>query len=347
MRIPLSHAELCDWQEKPWLTFLSYGCLFLGLAIFILALAFWRAPTWRAQLMPMTQLHGHIYQYSAPPRQTWLAKTPSRDWFPPAEPSEELSKEPAEKRANRPAYTGVPRWVRNASSANLVAQPTRKIAIVLDDIGVHGPLSAAAIEQLPPSITFAFLSYGRSTPYQAQLARLKGHEIMIHLPMEPESTADPGPNAILAKMSPAAVQQNTNIHLDALKNLAVGVNNHMGSKITQRRDIMEIILNELAREKLFFLDSVTTSRPASRHLAAHFDIPIMHRDVFIDHFIDETEIASYLHKLERIAARDGTAIGIGHPHPETVRALLKWLPTLEARGFQVVPITQVMAEEAL
>ena len=339
MQTSLSARELYDWQEKPWLTYLALGCFFLSLAVLVLALAFWLAPDWLANISPVASFHGHTLKYSVLPQQAWRARTPTRTWFhaPPSDSPQST------------AYTGPPRWLRNATIP--LAEPgpaasVKKIAIVLDDMGVNGPLSTVAIQKLPPSITLSFLSYGRATSHQAQLARMKGHEIMIHLPMEPESTADPGPNAILADMPADVVQKQTTIHLDALKNLAVGVNNHMGSKATQQLDIMHSVLNAVAREKLFFLDSITTSRPASRRLTQTYDIPILERDVFIDHYIDEGQVAHYLNKLEQVAAREGTAIGIGHPHPETVNALLKWLPTLEARGFKVVPITQVMMAEA-
>jgi len=126
----------------------------------------------------------------------------------------------------------------------------------------------------------------------------------------------------------------------------VGINNHMGSLLTTDRERMATVMAELRRRDLLFLDSRTSARSVAADEARRHGIPHAMRDVFIDHVIELEAIEKRLAQVERIAKLNGVAVAIGHPHAETLRALRTWLPSLERRGFRLVPISTVVAHKA-
>lgn len=217
------------------------------------------------------------------------------------------------------------------------------IAIVIDDMGVDRKHSAEALATLPPMVTMAYLPYSRDLAAQTKEARDKGHELVLHLPMQPErKSANPGPHYLGAGMTPL------DLHARVAKNLGsfegyVAVNNHMGSKFTQNRDGLGVLMAALKEKSLMFLDSRTTPDSMAEKVAREHGLLTTHRDVFID---DDESVAAVWHSLsqiEGVAKRTGTAIAIGHPKDVTLAALQKWLPTLKDKGYDLVPLSQIIA----
>ena len=116
----------------------------------------------------------------------------------------------------------------------------------------------------------------------------------------------------------------------------VGVNNHMGSKLTEDIAVMKTLLGYLQHREIFFLDSVTTSHSAARQAAKELGIEILYRDVFLDNEENTEAIKVQLALAERIARETGYVVAIGHPRPETMDILGPWLTTAPARGFDLV-----------
>ena len=244
-----------------------------------------------------------------------------------------------------------PRYKTNAVPYQPFAPNAPKIAIVIDDVGVNVALSQQAEKNLPREVTFSYLPYGRATKDLVEVAKVKGREVMIHLPMEPQSRPEeppinPGPNALYTHMDAAKIQENVHKNLMFLKDYAVGVNNHMGSRFTSSFEGMQTTLTEIQKEGLFFMDSLTTHKSAVKKAAAIVPkMPLLVRDIFLDHYQTEGALMEALHKLEEEAKENGTAIAIGHPHQITVKALLKWLPTLQEKGIALVPISALLPTE--
>ncbi|MET4698041.1 polysaccharide deacetylase 2 family uncharacterized protein YibQ [Constrictibacter sp. MBR-5] len=239
-----------------------------------------------------------------------------------------------------PAASGQPAWQRYA----VAAPPTSgrpMIAIVLDDVGLNRPQSRRAIA-LPGPITLSFLTYAEDLPQQTASARAAGHELMLHVPMEPmESSVSPGPEALTVAANETELQRRLNWGLGRFTGF-VGINNHMGSRFTQDADGMSVVLSELQRRGLLFLDSVTTGRTVGSAVAARYGVPFARRDVFLDHVQDAAAVRQSLEQLERKARAQGYAVGIGHPHPATIDVLQAWLPTLQSRGYTLVPLTAIV-----
>jgi len=215
-----------------------------------------------------------------------------------------------------------------------------KVAIIIDDFGYDLQMAKRFIN-LKGQLTCAVLpqsAYGRQI---AILAKEAGHEVMLHQPMEPNEypMVDPGPGAILASMTPDERISRLTANIDAVPGV-VGVNNHMGSKLTTLSDEMNQVFTALKSRGLFFVDSRTTAATVSQSAARLFKVPFAERDVFLDHVREEGEIRAQIENLINIAEIHGKAVGIGHPHEVTYRILKEALPGMKKR-VHLVPASAI------
>lgn len=214
---------------------------------------------------------------------------------------------------------------------------TSRIVIIIDDLGYRQSDRAALA--LDPRITFSVLPH---TPLGARLAREatgQGREVMLHLPMESLSGARLGPGALTSAMTPEALAETTARALAAIPQ-AVGVNNHMGSALTQQRQAMHSVLNVVKAHDLYFIDSRTTGASVAQQVATELAIPSQRRHIFLDNQPHPAYLQLQFVRLVNQAKRTGLAIGIGHPHPAT----LAFLQTLrfEDYGVELVPASQAL-----
>ena len=230
-------------------------------------------------------------------------------------------------------------WRRNAVPfRDLSSRPL--IAIVIDDVGLDRARSKRAWE-LPGPMTMSFLPYAKDLPEQARAARARGHELMLHMPMEPNGRNDPGPGALMVSMSDAELRQRLLIALESFGGY-VGINNHMGSRFTASRPGMDLVMRQLKPRGLMFLDSRTTPQSVGDQTAQEFGVPSIVRHVFLD---DEETLESVRRKLaetEAVARRQGFVVAIGHPHDATLQALAEWLPTVQGKGLALAPSTAIL-----
>lgn len=240
-----------------------------------------------------------------------------------------------------PPPPGAPAWKRNAVPAP-PSDGRPKVVVVIDDMGIDRRRSAR-IADLPGPLTLAWLPYARDLPMQVAAARQQGHEAIVHVPMEPSGGENPGPNALLTKLPPDELRQRLAVNLAAFDGY-VGINNHMGSRFTADHDGMTVVLSEIAARGLLFLDSRTTAESRAPALGEIYKVPVLSRDVFLDHTQTSAGVRSALAKLEELARLQGIAIAIGHPHDVTAAALEAWLPTLAERGLQLIPLSAAVKQ---
>lgn len=214
------------------------------------------------------------------------------------------------------------------------------LSVIIDDLGVNGPLTRRTI-RLPGPLTLAFLPYGEGTPELAREARAAGHEVILHLAMEPVGGEDPGPMALLADLGADELRRRLHWALGRVPG-AAGVNNHMGSRLTADPRAMAIVMGELARLGLPFLDSMTTPASVAGKVALASGVPATARDLFLDNDPAPTAILAQLERAERLARRTGSAVAIGHPYPSTLQVLADWLPGASARGIRLVPVSAMI-----
>ncbi|MEH6546480.1 MAG: divergent polysaccharide deacetylase family protein [Sneathiella sp.] len=232
-----------------------------------------------------------------------------------------------------------PPWKKYA----VLAPPTNGrpiIALIIDDVGLSRDRVQDLVD-LPELLTLAYLPYAPAIQSKVEMARLRGHEVMLHLPMQPsDNHTDPGPDALLVGLSDEEIRRRTIKNLDSFDGY-VGVNNHMGSRFTADGRLMAIVMDIMAQRGLLFLDSKTTPRSTGYKLAVQRGMPSAKRDIFIDNIIEEAAILKQLKKVEKIAVRKGVAIAIGHPHKQTISALKKWLPLAADKGFIFLPVSAI------
>lgn len=257
----------------------------------------------------------------------------------PGKPRATLDEKPRSKPPQVAAAAPEQTWRRNALPfRDLGSRPL--IAIVIDDVGLDRPRSRRAWE-LPGPLTMSFLPYAKDLREQTKAARARGHELMLHLPMEPNGRNDPGPNALLVSSTDAELRQRTNAALDSFDGY-VGANNHMGSRFTAFRPGMETVMRQFKNRGAMFLDSRTTAQSVGDQTAQEMGVPSIVRHVFLD---DEETLDAVRRKLaetEAVARRQGFAVAIGHPHDVTLQALAEWLPTVQGKGLALAPSSAVL-----
>lgn len=217
---------------------------------------------------------------------------------------------------------------------------TPVIAIVIDDMGISLKRTAD-IASLKAPLTVSFLTYGRRLSEQVENSRRAGQEIMIHVPMEAKSNIDVAPDVLTTAMSKDEIKRNLSVMLGKFDNVQ-GINNHMGSKLTEDKERMAAVMEVLKQNNLFFLDSKTSAGSHAEEAAAGTGVAYAHRHVFIDNNNDKKYILSQLQKAENIALKNGYAIAIGHPKSQTFEALKEWLPALNGKKVRLVPLSQIV-----
>ncbi|WP_235282085.1 divergent polysaccharide deacetylase family protein [Thalassotalea sp. ND16A] len=224
-------------------------------------------------------------------------------------------------------------------SAAALAQSKDKIAIVIDDIGYRATDKSAL--QLPKQVTFSVLPH---TPFGRELAERgnsQQREILLHVPMESIDNLLLGPGALTASMDEANVKKTLAASIADIPHV-IGVNNHMGSRLTQMSEPMAWTMQFLKDNDLFFLDSRTSKYSQAEYVAQRVGVPSLHRHLFLDNKIDEKYIEQQFHKLISTSKQEGAVIAIAHPHPETLRVIKKMLPILAMNGIELVEISALL-----
>jgi hypothetical protein len=241
---------------------------------------------------------------------------------------------------NRVIPVSLPAQKKEQDSGNTSGVSPR-IAIIIDDMGLAVRNSQRVVD-LPAALTLSYLPYADNVQAQVNAARAAGHEIMLHLPMEPLNHGQyAGPRALTTRLSAPELQDNLRANLAAFEGY-VGINNHMGSRLTSTPEAMAQVMAEIDRHDVYFVDSWTSPRSVAYYHAAQEGIPRGRRDVFLDHEEGEAFVWAALRQTERVARRNGYAVAIGHPKAATINVLRAWLQTAQARGYTVVPMSKLI-----
>lgn len=201
-----------------------------------------------------------------------------------------------------------------------------KLAIVIDDFG-YRPKEENQVLQMPAAISVAVLPDATHARQMAIRAHQTGHEVLIHLPMAPLSKQPLEKNTLTPDMSSDQIAE---IIKRAVRNVpyAVGLNNHMGSKMTSSLPGMTKVMQVLNHYNFYFLDSMTIGNSQSVPASKGTHVRVLKRKVFLDDTQNDADIRKQFLRAVALARRDGSAIAIGHPHPATVRVLQQMLATL-------------------
>lgn len=241
---------------------------------------------------------------------------------------------------------GSPPWRRYAGEVKGGGGP--RIAVVLTGLGLSAAATEAAIKQLPPAVTLSFSPYARRLSQWIALARVNGHEVMIDLPMEPITFPedDPGPHALLTFLDS---KQNLR-RLDWVLNRGesfVGVAAVMGSRFAASEEDMGPVMAALRERGLMFLDNRASDRSVAGEIANRLGLPHAMNDRTLDAAqASRIAINSRLTEIERLAEEKGHSIAMAQPYPVTLERLRDWAVEIQSRGYALVPITALAAEQA-
>ncbi|SET54804.1 hypothetical protein SAMN05660297_02722 [Natronincola peptidivorans] len=224
-------------------------------------------------------------------------------------------------------------------------EPIGKVAIIIDDFGNfgNGTKEMIAIDKPLTCAVIPFLPYSK---HDAELAHQGGHEVIIHIPMEPH-VGNPkwlGEKGITTNLSSESIML---IIKEAIEEVpyAVGANNHMGSKATEDKRIMEAIITILKENNMYIVDSKTSMNSVVKELAEMYEVDVFERAIFLDNEKNIPAIKKQLKHLGEIAIKNGTAIAIGHVGPEggeiTAIAIKEMIPVLEKMGIEIVPVSHL------
>ncbi len=217
-----------------------------------------------------------------------------------------------------------------------------EVAIIVDDMGMD--LHAAqTLLGFDIDLTFAILPWSQQAPQVDRLFHDAGREILIHLPMEPQSypATNPGPHALFTDLTPEEIRIRFKGYRDRVPH-ATGGNNHMGSRFTENDEGMAVVLDEMKKAHLFFVDSLTTGKSVAYAEARKLQVPTAERDMFLDNIQESERILAEIRKLASLAKRQGYAVGICHPHKETIKALALAGELLKQQGVTVVPVSALL-----
>jgi len=215
-----------------------------------------------------------------------------------------------------------------------------KIAFVIDDVGNHNR-HTAQLKSLGDKVTYAILPLLPYSRYYGDMSRQTGAEVILHLPLDTLQDKIPGRGLIVDTMSPPDILGMLARDLDSVPN-HVGVNNHMGSRGTADREMMTIILKDLKRRGLFFLDSYTTQESVVPSVGRSIGLPILARGVFLDNEDSKPAIRAQLNQLRTVAREKGNAIAIGHYRAKTLEVLATEIPRFEKEGFEIITLKKML-----
>lgn len=220
------------------------------------------------------------------------------------------------------------------------AQGKGKVAIIIDDLGYDLKIASSFIQMDIP-LSFSVLPSATFTDSIVRQVNQKGGELILHLPMEPKKypSVDPGPGALLLSMTRDELKDVLDRDLGDIPG-ARGVNNHMGSSFSEDRRCMKVVLEELKERGLYFVDSLTTNRTVGYELAKEMGLPVTKRSVFLDNNLEKKAIRMQMERLFNIARHSGSAVGIGHPHQETLDILNEYHAKMK-REIQLVPVSEL------
>ncbi|TMU83762.1 divergent polysaccharide deacetylase family protein [Bacillus sp. BHET2] len=239
-------------------------------------------------------------------------------------------------------------FVSSVSARNILPLPAHhhELAIVIDDLG-NDMKGTAEILNLPVTLTIAVMPFLPTTREDAEKAHQKGHEVIVHLPMEPISGKASwlGPGAITTSLSNGEIRKRVEQAIEEVP-YAVGVNHHMGSKATADERVMRIVLDTCKEKGLFYLDSKTTGKSVIPRLSKELGVPYLENELFFDDVYTIQHIGKQARLLSRELDSDNATIAIGHVGVTGIKVatmLKEFLPLYEKKA-SIVPLSDLIPE---
>lgn len=229
--------------------------------------------------------------------------------------------------------------------AFFIAQPQahaeKYASIIIDDLG-NSLLSGEQVLEIDAPITIAILPHTRFARTIAEQAHQQGNEVMLHLPLQSVEHHSPTAGTLTLHMTRSQFIRQLDSNLGSIPHIK-GVNNHMGSLLTQHPGHMDWLMAELSqRNNLYFVDSRTTRKSIAGQFAEKHQIPHMPRDIFLDPDFRIDTISRQFERFVQIANESGFAIAIAHPHPSTLQFIQDNLKQLEDNNIKLIAVSDLI-----
>ncbi|MBN1365112.1 MAG: divergent polysaccharide deacetylase family protein [Syntrophaceae bacterium] len=250
---------------------------------------------------------------------------------------------PEIKRPEKITKKTVARKIKKFKSLPSKPISLREVAIIIDDIG-YDLNAAKALMKIDANLTFSVLPFQKYSREAAKMLHKAKKEILLHLPMEPVSYPQekPGEGALFTDMNNEELLFQLKNDIYAVPYI-VGVSNHMGSKFMNDEQKLSLVFKELKKRNMFFVDSRTSPDTKALSIAKKTGLNIAERKIFIDNNRNYNEIYDNLINVTK-SNDDSPVIIIGHPYPETVRALKDAVEVMRAKGISIVPASRIIKE---
>ncbi|MDQ1187373.1 divergent polysaccharide deacetylase family protein [Agrobacterium larrymoorei] len=222
-----------------------------------------------------------------------------------------------------------------------------RIAIVVGGLGLSQTGTQKAIRELPPEVTLGFAATGNSLQRWMQEGRREGHEILLQIPFEPFGYpgTNPGPDTLLVS-DPARINLER-LHRSMAKiTNYTGVMNYLGARFMADEKALEPVLRDVGQRGLLFLDDGSSAQSRTGIIAKAVSTPTGFADLQLDDQVNDAAILRKLDDLERIARRNGSAIGVASAFDESVAAISKWSVEAAARGIEIVGVSALVSQDS-
>jgi len=262
------------------------------------------------------------------------------------EPKKETKKIEAQKKAipKKEKAKALPEKTKQETliKKETIPLPSRRVAIIIDDIG-NDLKPVKELLKINADLTFAILPLCPHAREAAEMFHRAHRETLLHLPMEPVSypREKPGNGALFTDMNDEELISQLEKDISSVP-YSAGVNNHMGSKFMMDERKLILIFNELKKNNLFFIDSRTSPNTKASIAAKKVGLQVAARKIFLDNSRDYNEIYNSLINIEKADGDASPLILIGHPHPETIRAVSDAVKVLKEKKVSIVPVSQLL-----
>jgi uncharacterized protein len=219
-----------------------------------------------------------------------------------------------------------------------------EIFLLIDDFGSYNNSLLQEFCELDPEVAFAILPNEQYHKEVMEKAAQYGHDILIHMPMEPIDIKrnNPGKDAILVEYSENKIKSLVRGYIEKLP-LAIAANNHMGSLATSRVDVMRPVLQVLKENDIMFIDSYTSAGTVVAEVAELEKMKIWERDLFLDdEKLSDALLDKKIAKLLDISTRSDQIFVIGHCHFKSkLEFAKKFIARAKDSGFRFSAISSL------
>ncbi|MGB5215785.1 MAG: divergent polysaccharide deacetylase family protein [Anderseniella sp.] len=308
----------------------------------------------RQQLAGRSTISGHVESPAGALSIDDLAPSRSQQALIPSRVNLALVPAPVAKITGKGPHGPLPRRAKDGSrpstiyarplSREQLASDMPKIALLIGGMGLNESLTRTAINRLPPEVSLGFAPYGENLQQQANDARSRGHELYIHLPMEPFGypSIDPGPHTLLTSVPAQKNLDSLHWHLSRFSGYA-GVTNYLGAQFASNNDAISPILKELGKRGLIYVDDGSKGLLRATQLAGILGLNARSAVVNLDGDGTPASVLAALQKLEAQARHSGIAIATGSGLPSTIEAIDQWAQGLAGRNILLVPVSAAFA----